>query len=357
MTPDGDRLKKRVRVGTTGGKAERFATLPIATTPERVRKVGIFLGPDDGQPPLPDLSEGDRLLVSAEFQLTTDCEQAQSDCVKQPYRIEPLVVSQLLLSADPTATTPGGGRVLAITEPRTEKLTHAHHHHVVFYDYVPVPIPALPWSGKSYVCLVLSAHHAQAGRDNVLIAGQHEEGGKTKGDMATLSVVRLRGASPGDANREESKRRAVRSIPVVKGERRVVYTKKLEGLKQGEQLSVRVKLDASAEHLHGPARASLRVVLADRETDTVPGEHAKQVSVSRGEISRKNGTNRLPTEARGSSHKAGVLRIIKDAQGPLFVNTIIETGDPKQLARAGDELRFLDGGHLRIARYGPELDG
>jgi hypothetical protein len=345
-----------VRVGSTGGRAERFEKLPIATTPGRVRKVGLWLGPDEGQPRLPEIRRGDRLLVSAEFQLTTDCKAAQSDCVQAPYTYKPYVTSQLLLTADPALTRPGE-RAVAITEPRREQLSHERHHHVIVYDHKPYVVRELPWEGKLYLSLVLSAHHPSARPNQILIVGQNDPGGVIVRDMATLSAVRLRGLTQSDAKQHERRRLENRSIPVVKGERRVVYTQPLEGLKKGEQLSIRSRVESSAQGLRGPARASVRVFLADSEADTGPGEHAKQVSASRADISRKNGTNRLPRESRGTSVKAGVLRITKDPEKTLFVNTLLETGDPLKVARPGDALKLLDGGFQRVARYKAELDG
>ena len=51
-----------------------------------------------------------------------------------------------------------------------------------------------------------------------------------------------------------------------------------------------------------------------------------------------------------------MLRVTKDMR-TMFINTVLETGDPRQVARSGDQLRILDGGFQRVTRYGPELDG
>lgn len=349
-------LRPRVRVGATGAKAERFLKLPIASRTAQVRKVALWLGPEEGQPPLPDLQPGDRLQVSAELALTTDCEARRSDCVGEPYGYEPTVESQLLLSADPKATGPGP-KTFAITRPRREQLSHARHHHVVVYDHIPYEVPALRWSGPSYICLVVSAGHPDARRNQVLIVGQNDPGGAIQADMSGLSLVRFRGASEANGTSVEVKKVGAPSVPVVKGATQVVYSQPLETLMRGEQLSVRVSLDTSAEKLRGPARASVRVFLADGPTETGPGEHAKQVTASRGDVSRKNGTNRLPGEPRGSSLKTGVLRMTKTAEKPLFLNTTVETGDPLKRAQPGDVLRILDGGTQRVVRFGAQLDG
>lgn len=353
---DAEKSRPRVRVGSTGGKAERFSTLPIATNPSRVRKVALWLGPDDGQPPLPDIAEGDQLSVSAEFQLTTDCHTPQSDCVMKPYDYDPEVHSQLLLTSDPALTGPVTGKALAITKLRSEKVSHAHHHHVLVYDE-PFKVPKLPWLGSTFVSLVLSASSPKAGPQQILIAGQNDPGGKVEGDMATLSVVRVRGSAGKVGSQEALKKLGARSLPVIKGETRVVYSQILKDLKKGEQLAVRVALESSAGHLKYPARASVRVILGDTRADTYPGDHAKAVTAARGDISRKNGTNRLPGEHSGRSLKSGVVRMTKDATKPLFVNTVIETGDPLQQAKDGDEMSLLDGGGQRTTRYEAELDG
>jgi hypothetical protein len=350
-------MSAQVKVGATGGNAEAVDRLEIRRS-HSARQVALSLGPAEGKPPLPDLRAGDEILVSAELELTTDCERQQSDCIGDPYAFQPEIESRILLAASATAVAPAAGQAVAITKLRREPLSHAHHHHVLVYDNAPYTIRAtdISWSGPTYVNLVVSARNAQAGARNVVLVGQNDAGGVIGGDMAGLSVIRVRGG-PAPATRVLNDHLRTQSIPVVKGETRVLYSCPVPTLHKGNQLAIKGLVKTSTAHLSYPARTSLRVLLADRPIDSKPGSYAKQLVVTP-EVSRLNGTNRLSTErAGGTSTKVGVLRATKDATKPVFVNVVLETGDPLQKAKQGDVMKILDQGSVRVSVYAPELDG
>lgn len=345
-----------VRIGATAGNAE--TTDRVAIRRDHGQKMVVMsLGGAKGRPRLPDLLPADELLVSAELELTTDCEQQQTDCTGKPYTFEPEVETQLLLARAPEIVTPEPGDAIPLAPPERVSITHARHHHVVVYDGVrhTVGEDEIAWVGPSFVNLALSAKSPKAQPGQVVIVGQNNPGGKPEGDMAGLSVARRRGRPT--STRLNEKALLASSIPVVKGETRVLYSAELSGLRAGTQLLVRAKVRTSTSHLSYPARTTLRLIVGDAPRDQAPGVMAKGVVLSP-EVSRRNGTNRLPAERRGgSSMKVGVARVATDAPGPVYLNVVLETGDPHGLAEPGDEMRVLAGGGIWITRYEPEVDG
>jgi hypothetical protein len=103
--------RPRVAVASTGRNPELLQTVPISTR-NRKPKVVVFL-PQLQAPhaSLPDLRPGDRPLVSAELEVTTDCAKQQSDCVKEPYRYQPMVEASLVLANGAAVRTSGSGAV------------------------------------------------------------------------------------------------------------------------------------------------------------------------------------------------------------------------------------------------------
>ena len=66
----------KVRVGSTGNRPELVETIPIARNPDRPGQVVLTFGPESKtDSPFPDLEPGDRLLVFAELEVTTDAEE------------------------------------------------------------------------------------------------------------------------------------------------------------------------------------------------------------------------------------------------------------------------------------------
>ena len=348
-------------VASTGKDAEKLLELQIAAS-KPAPTVAMTLpgsGPDHAS--VPDLRPGDRLLVSAELEVTTDCPRQQSDCAGRPYGFDPQVEVGLVLADGGGVARPGGGRALALGAPQRRKVTHRRHHDVFVFDNVSFTVPAggLPWNGPSFVNATIAAWHARARSGQVLIVGQNNPGGTPSGDMGGISLARFRPGRQRQPAPARTEQRLITALPVITGQpqKGVVYSLLLDDLETDEQLRVRANVKTSSAHLGYPVRTTVEVFLSEDPTATQPGNEAKRVCPDSPEISRGNGRNTLPTDNPMSSPKTGVKRIVKDARVPLYVNVMVTNGDPEHRAQPGDSLRIRSGGFLAVTRYPPRLAG
>jgi hypothetical protein len=351
--------KPTVAEASTGEDAERFLKLPIAAAKPQPK---VVMSLPQGGPPhasLPDLLPGDRLLVSAELQVTTDCPKKQTDCAGKPYKFDPQVELALLLASGPETATVSPGAAVPLGAPQRRKVIHARHHDVFVFDNVSLTVPqsGLPWSGPSFVNATVSTWHPQAKQGHVLIIGQNNPGGTPAGDMAGISVVRLRPGTQKQPKPLRTQARQFRSVPVItkQPQKRIVYSQRLDDLETGEQLRVRAGLRTSSAHLGYPVRTTVEVLLATDPARTDPGREARRVCPDSPEISRGNGRNTLPADNPMVSPKTGVKRIVKDAKAPLYVNVMVTSGDPLHKARPGDAMKIVAGGFLAVTRYPAKL--
>jgi hypothetical protein len=316
-----------------------------------------------GRTSLPDLEPGDGLLISAEVEVTTDCERPQKDCIKGAYDYPPEVEARLVIadSKDARETKSAHARVL---KKQSRKIPHLRHHDVFVFDDVEFRVPAdgLPWTGPTFVNVAVAAHHPEAEANHVILIGQNEiKKGKARvvGDMSGISVIRSRPAGVPRPDVIRTDRRLAESLPVVKGETRVVYAQELKDLRKHEQLVVKADVITSAEHLDYPARATVEVILAEDPNRPKPGAEARRVTTTDGRICPRNGKNCLAAESPMTSRKVGVLGIERNAKKgkSLSVLVVLVTGDPLRRANNGDRLQIRDGGSLRIFRYPAEMAG
>jgi hypothetical protein len=355
--PDG-----RIRVAATKKGSEKTLTVPVERSGERAHTVLSMSQRGSGHDSLPDLAPGDELQVSAEVEVTTDCKVKQDDCIGPPYDYDPRVEARLLVadSEDATDGKPGHARVI---DRQSRVVDHDRHHDVFVFDDVTFPVPdqGMPWEGPTFVNVAISAKDRRAEDRHVVLIGQNEVDKKGKavvvGGMSGISVVRSRPANVKRPQAIRTDRRRADSIPVIKGETRVVYAQELKDLREGEQLVVKAEVKTSADHLTYPARVTLEVILAEEPKEAKPGNKVRQITKTEGEICPRNGKNCLPNESSMTSSKAGVLRIEKDAKQPLHVLVLLTTGDPLKQREPGERLRVRDGGSLRIFRFPPEAAG
>jgi hypothetical protein len=357
---ESDRQRGKVLVASTGKDSELLETVSITRARGEAKRVAMSLG-QHRRPfsRLPDLQPGDRLRVSAELQVTTDCARPGPGCVDGPYEYAPLVRARLLLARDPSVTEVERDLALRLSEAKEERVSQREHHHVFVFTDAGIRIPdrGLPWgSDPSFVNLVLDAHNRSATPGHVLLVGENEPDGSVKGDKGRLNAVRLRGEIP-DPRSEEAAEPERSEIPVDRELRSVVYSLPLAGLARDEQLAIRAKLIVSASHLPYPARISTRLILADERSQVDTGGRAAEISTFRGEIAENNGTNCLPRAERCTTRKVGVLRINRDADRALFVNLVAVSADPLGGGRRGDAIRVEPGGGVEAVRYSPRLKG
>jgi hypothetical protein len=321
---------------TSGRNSELRETIAITRRPGRDPRVVMRLA--DGHhghrfTRLPGLRPGDRLRVTAEVEVTTDCKTANPACVGNPYEYSPI------RTALPLAA-------------RRVRCSQRRHHRVIVFTRAGLWIPeaGLPWSGPSFLNLVLDAHHPRARDGDLLLVGENEPDGSVGGDKGRLNAIRLRPSRERPRERVRTAKRLARKIPVDKDERTVVYARRLHDLRDDEELEVRARLTVSAAHLSYPARISTRLILADSPRQADDGGRAAEIAPFNGEISENNGTNCLRARAC-TSRKVGVLRCLEAAGQPMYVNLIAVAGDPFDEGRPGDTLRVLNEGFVEVRRY------
>jgi hypothetical protein len=352
----------KVRVGSTGNRPELLETIPITKQAGRQRRVVMSFGSQtQTDSPLPDLEPGDRLLVLAELEVTTDAEDAgHPGRIGNAYSYAPLVEASLLLAADDRQTEEKPQRAVALSRPWRETVSHAQHHGVVVFPKGELKVPrrGLPWGGASHVNLVIGASHRRARRGDLLLIGQNEQTPTVVQDMAGIRVVRLRpGGQPEHAPTRDPNCR-VTGIPVAKRET-LVFSHRLDDLRKGEQLVVKARLTTDASSLGYAARISSRLFLADSEAQLDPGGGtASSVTSWNGHLSKRTGFNCLPEEGARTTLKFGVLRVLDDPGRPLFLNLVAVSADPFGGAGANDDLPVVAAGSfLEVTRYPPELEG
>ncbi len=351
-------------VASTGKNAQKFLRLPIASSKPAARSV--MSTPRDGTPPppharLPDLHPGDRMLLSAELEVTTDCERPPG-CTDTPYRYDPQVEFGLILADGAAVADPSAGSVINLAPFQRRTVTHERHHDVFVFDNAAFTVPSggLPWNGPSYLNATVGAWHAQAQQDQIAIMGQNNPSGRPGGDMCGLSVVRLRPGTIAQPTAIRTQRRQITSVPVITGraQKRIVYSQRLDNLKSDEQLRIRAGLKTSSAHLGYKVRTTVEVFLSTDPSSINPGNEAKRVCPDQDpRISPRNGKNTLPTDNPMDSPKTGVKRIVRNARVPLYVNLMVTSGDPDRKAGAGDTMRIVPGGFLAVTRYPAALAG
>jgi hypothetical protein len=354
-----------VLVVSSGRDSELVERLAISREQGARREVAMTLRPGGGSfSAMPDLEPGDRLLISAEVELTTDCEEpAPENCVGTAYAFHPTVNAELLLASGREVTGEGGGAGIRL-DGKTERCTHAEHHKVLVFPEVGhrVPEGGFPWPmEETCVNLVLDANSPEAADGQFLLVGQNNPADEKHPKawvgqcMGRLNLIRLRG-EPEGIERDDVKTPVVEKIPIDPEAKTVVYSLPLADLADGEQLLVKAELNTDSSHLDYPARISTRVYLVDEPGRTEPGGPVKDFACFGGVIGEHNGFNSLQGSGARKTRRVGVLRITKASTKPLYVNLVATGGDPLKKAKAGDALKVSGSGFIEVTRYPPELN-
>ena len=371
----------RALVMTTGDDSELTDHLDITNTQGASPTAVMSL-------PLSDVAAGDRLRVSSEFQVTTDCINAAGRCSNyadhatgHPYDYNPLVDAQLVLASSSSATT--GTPITGVLERRCrQQLPYRHHHCVLVFPSTPFDIPSGVQGG--YVNLVASAwnSHGDAQPGDRLLVGENEPDGSILGDKGRVNAVRLHPdpSAVGTVQTLSSTTPVTTNLPIGNGsiENTVVFSKRLDNLKRNEQLEVAGDLDTNIGQDRDPAAPNYlpyhvlirpRVILTSRPTSTKVSDLAKKVSTSKGEITEANGFNcthhnkamsQSPWDSPCHAQKAGVIRLTANAKR-LYVNLVVGTSAIGGTPRSGDAVRIApcSAGScaLQILRYPASLKG
>jgi hypothetical protein len=346
-----------VAVATSGQRSELLNTIPITRTPGAAPRVVMSLAP--GQ--LPSLIEGDRLRASAEVQITADCTFQRPRCAGRPYRYTPVLRGKLIL-ADGSQVTGGVGAVsLSGTDTNVcRQKTGDREHHCMLVPRGGIDIgggEALPCDPSScHVNFVVDAHDPRAGAGDVVVVGGQRPNGDVLQDKGRVNAVRLRGDTDPLTSTLSASGRVHEALSLSLS-KQVVYSQRLDGLRDHEQLEVEATMITSISHLPYAARVGARLILAKGKRATGQGHVVKQIADMNGEIAENNGFNCTQAESPCLTRKVGVLKMKQDANGPLYVNLVAITGPKNTNAALGDHVKVGKGGGLRVTRFAPELEG
>lgn len=367
----------KVRVANSGNSSEVRKKIPISG--KSGRKPGVVMSMNPGE--LPSLHAGDRLLASAELQVTTDClprarrrgHHRRRGCAGRPYRYGPIVRAKLLLAGRGDAT--GGPGTVEIAPAKRircrQRPPDREHHCVIVFSWAPYSVDAsLPCPETScFVNLVASAHHRRSHPGDRLIIGGDEPRGRTKQDKGRINVVRERptstppDASPASAGPETlvTEDRLSRLLPLER--RTVVYSQPLQDLREGDQLAVRARMRTGISRLPRNAVINSRLILAEHPSSTTRGAVVQEVGDSNGVISEGNGFNCTEATTPCWTNKVGVMLISRTPppgvleDETLYVNLVAAAGALPGRNRAGRAVRALPNGGLEVVRYPAGLQG
>ena len=360
---DASERDPQVRVVTSGNRSERIKALPITRRPGAERRVVMSLGPRR----LPDLMRGDRVRITAELGVTTECYRLQPRCRRSPYRYDPRVRAQLVLAPSPKAK--GKRRTMAISKRRHETCTQRRpqyeHHCILVFGHAGFHVRApqrLPCKlERCHVNLVADVHHPRASANEILVVGGQRPSGKIKGDRGRINAIRYRDTLPSDFGRTGTRQLRRRTVPPDL-ERRVLISKRLRGLRAGEQLAVTAGFREDVSSLPYAVRTSVYLILAESPRHTRPGDFVKAHAFGFGEISENNGQNCTKPPGTCVYRKVGVLEMRRDAvtprghRKPLYVNVVTVLGPKVLEARGRDRVRFRKGS-IQVVRFPPRLRG
>jgi hypothetical protein len=355
-------------VGTTATSAEIPQALPIRRQPGKGSRVVASLRPGD----LPGLQVGDQLQVSAEVEVTTDClrrNRISSECRGKAYRFNPRVRAQLVLTGTAGATT---GVALSELHQITcrQKLPAREHH--CYMSLTPPPfliadqgsLPCGPDACR--VNLVMDASHRLAHRGTVLLLGGNNPGGDVKQDKASIDAVRIRPPDPSHVppplpagtTISLTAERTSTSLSLDEPPRKaVVYSQRLEDLKEGEQLAVRAGMTTGIRQLRHNAKIGSRLILADGPLDLNPSIEGIQVEGETGEITENNGYNCTQRTTPCETTKVGVLEVADDADSPLYVNLVLSVGRVGGRSPGDNLVTIQEGAGLEVVRFPAERKG
>jgi hypothetical protein len=344
-------------VSATSDHAELVETIPIAGGPGASPRVVMSMGP--GQ--LPDLIEGDRLRASAEVQITADCTFHRPRCAGPPYKYTPHLRGKLILADGGQVT--GGANAIPIGGPddnNCHNRTGDREHHCMLVPRGGIDVGGgdnLPCDLSScHVNFVVEAWSGSAGAADVVVVGGQRPNGAILQDKGRINVVRVRGAADQQAQHYSTTARVHKGLPLNLS-KQVVYSQKLEGLRDREQLEVEVEMITNINHLPYATRTGARVILAKGRQAVGQGREVKEIAEFNGEISENNGFNCTQAESPCLTRKVGVLKMKKDASGPLYVNIVAIVGPKNRPAGPGDHVKIAPSGGMQVTRFPAELFG
>jgi hypothetical protein len=339
-----------VRAATTGTHSELRKTVPITRRPGNQPRTALSMGPGK----LGRIEAGDRIALSAEVQMTLDCDEPQPRCAGRPYRFDPKVVARLVLAPRRSPQAPAAALARVKLTCR-QQLPHRQHHCPIAFDEVIRASKRLPCRlDRCFANVVVSAHSPQARGGERMVIGSNKPSGRivqNKGRLNAIVIdrgVRSRRLATGDLLR-----RSLRLRP----SRKVVLSQKVTDLRRGDVLAASARIRSDVRHLGYNALVGAQLVVARGPRATSPSRLVRRSIWQKGLISPLNGTNCTPPQSPCPTRKVGVGKVRRDVRGdsggetPLFVNLVIRTKQKRVDRMHGDRLRILDDARLVIRRY------
>jgi hypothetical protein len=355
-----------VLVNTTGNQSELRQAVPISQTSGKKPRVVMSMGPGG----LPSLQTGDRLEVTAEAEVTTDCLEKSVRCVSKPYTYNPIVQARIVLANGQQVA--GGEGSIELGAQRLKCRQHPpdreHHCVIVFRDTVldvadRSQLPCAP--DACFLNLVIAAHNEKKKKSqrNKLLIGEDEPDGRVVSDKGRLNAIRF---SPGDQPTvppQITNTPLITSVPIRKGEKVVVFSQLLDGLERNDQLAAIAGMTTSIEHLPYNVLIRSRLIVASTPTGTTSGRRVKDLTDPNGEIAEANGFNCTQRNPICLTNKVGVITMRKDAEDdagdpiPLYANLVFNTAKPGTTAPAGDTVQVLPTGGVNVTVFPADLKG
>jgi len=333
---------------TTGDRSELIETIPIPRGPGSF-ETALALTPEE----MPELRVGDEIRVSSELAITTDCIFSSARCAGRPYKFDPIVQTELILTerADEIVLARDRRRCL-------QRLGNREHHCQIVFDGVELGASPGPFDCASGGCALevrIRAWNGRALGGEALVIGGNKPDGRIVQDKARLNVIRFRN----DAEKLAKTVRGglVRTTVPLDLNKRVIYSVKLDRLDAGDVLDVTVDARAHVGHLPFPALVGSQLVLAEGPREEHGRRFVKRVASLNGEITENSGTNCTQAKTPCPVHRTGVLTLRKDVRRrngdprPLWVNLVVRSTAKRAEGGPGDAVRIEDGTGLRVRQY------
>ena len=342
----------RVRVATTGSFSERIERLPITRREGAEPRVAMSLGPRK----LPKLLRGDRLEVTAEVQVTLNCNEQEPRCIGDPYTFDPRLSVRLVLADSRGATR--GMKLAPAKRTVCRQRRPREHHCVVTVTNAgarirrPEGLPCRP--GDCSVNLVLDSHNPNATKGDELIVGGVKPNGSIPQDRGRINSILFRPANARYPRPQRTRSRVGDVLPLDL-KRHVVYSQPVRRIAAGDQLAVEASAYTSGAGLPYSVRTSAQLILATSRSEVRPGPLARRIG-GKGEISEANGFNCTRNRDFCLTRKVGVLRARRSARGKaglrtLYVNLVMIAGAKRVEPGGDDRYRVLRRGGLAVTSY------
>ena len=363
-----------LKVSWSGLGAERVKTVPIAKNSGGKPRVVMSLGPDE----VGSVDPGDAVWAGGEIEVSVTCLERMPQCVGKLYNYSPKVRAKLVLAS--SANSAGGGTI-TIGKPTTlrcsQKLPHRNHHCVlgVVGRRNLDSNENLPCT-RCFVNLVVDAYHPGARKGNVVVVGTDTDHGisQNKG-MVNAGVF-----DPGPVPKVQplvQRHRFARKLPVggfrsgAGSQKKVVFSRRIDALEEGEQLLVEARIKVKTGHLPYGTLLQSQMVLSEKPGSIKRVGIPQKMASQHGEITALNGFNCTRGRSGHASpcviRKYGVVKANYDArvrpkQGegpfvPLYVNLFMQSqaqfGGERH--RPGHAAKIAKVGSLKVYRFGPSF--